>query len=163
MGLFSFIKDAGEKIFGSKEKEEAKAKLEAEAKEANENAVKAQVAANYVRKFGLEVNGLAITVDGEKATVKGEAKDQATKERVVLAVGNLDGIAQVDDQMTVATPPEPEAQFYTVEKGDTLSKIAKQYYGNANAYMKIFDANKPMLKDPDKIYPGQKLRIPAAQ
>ncbi|MEC8883779.1 MAG: peptidoglycan-binding protein LysM, partial [Bacteroidota bacterium] len=109
--------------------------------------------------LGLEVEGLDIKIDGETATVTGKAKDQATKEKVVLVVGNVDGIAQVDDQMS-AEHKEPEAQFHTVVSGDTLSKIAKKFYGNAMKYPVIFEANKPMLKDPDKIYPGQMLRIP---
>jgi nucleoid-associated protein YgaU len=77
----------------------------------------------------------------------------------VLAVGNVEGIARVDDRLEVTTP-QPEARYYTVAKGDTLSKIAQQHYGDANAYPKIFEANEPMLKHPDKIYPGQVLRIP---
>jgi nucleoid-associated protein YgaU len=77
----------------------------------------------------------------------------------VLVVGNTEGIASVDDRMTTAVQ-EPEAQFHTVVKGDSLSKIAKTYYGNAMKYPVIFEANKPMLTDPDKIYPGQVLRIP---
>jgi nucleoid-associated protein YgaU len=84
----------------------------------------------------------------------------------VLAVGNTEGIAKVDDRMTVAPKAMPEvakaapAQFYTVKAGDSLSKIAKQYYGDAQKYPAIFEANKPLLSDPNKIYPGQVLRIP---
>ena len=78
---------------------------------------------------------------------------------MLLCCGNVDGVEHVNDGLTV-TNPEPEAQFHTVVRGDTLSAIAKTYYGNANSYMKIFEANKPMLGHPDKIYPGQKLRIP---
>ena len=73
-----------------------------------------------------------------------------------------DVVGEVDDQMEVENK-EPEAQFHTVEKGDSLSKIAKKYYGNAMKYPVIFEANKPMLTDPDKIYPGQVLRIPAQE
>ena len=98
-------------------------------------------------------------IEGETATVTGKAKDQATKEKAVLIAGNVEGIAQVDDQLEVAEKA-PEAQFHTVVSGDNLSKIAKKYYGNAMKYPVIFEANKPMLKDPDKIYPGQVLRIP---
>lgn len=79
-----------------------------------------------------------------------------------MVIGNTNGIASVDDQMTV-DHVEPEARFHTVVKGDTLGKIAKQYYGNAMKYPLIFDANKPMLSDPDKIYPGQVLRIPSLE
>lgn len=94
----------------------------------------------------------------------GETADLATKEKVVLVVGNTNGISSVEDNITVAEVEEIEeeamAQFHTVEKGDTLGKIAKEYYGNAMKYPVIFEANKPMLTHPDKIYPGQVLRIP---
>ena len=159
MGLFDFIKNAGSNIFGSKEKEEARKKLEAEKKEANDNAIKERVAMDYVTKLGLEVEGLDINMEEGVARIGGIAKDQATRERVVLAVGNLDGIGQVQDEMVV-NAPEAEAQFYTVVSGDSLSKIAKKYYGNAMKYPEIFEANKPMLTDPNKIFPGQVLRIP---
>ena len=90
----------------------------------------------------------------------GVAADQATKEKIVLCCGNVSGVAKVNDMLTVEQPAD-ESRYYTVVKGDTLSAIAKKEYGNANAYMKIFEANKPMLSNPDKIYPGQLLRIPA--
>ncbi len=89
----------------------------------------------------------------------GTAPDQATREKILLAAGNVAGVAEVENRMTVARA-EPEAQFHTVVRGDTLSAIAKQFYGNANKYLAIFEANKPMLTHPDKIYPGQVLRIP---
>jgi len=92
-------------------------------------------------------------------TVSGLAADQATKEKEVLCYGNVERVAHVNDMMTVATPAD-ESKYYTVVKGDTLSKIAKEFYGNANKYPQIFEANKPMLTHPDKIYPGQLLRIP---
>ena len=87
------------------------------------------------------------------------AADQQTKEKILLCCGNVAGVAKVNDELRVAEPAD-EAKYYTVVKGDTLSKIAKEFYGNANAYPKIFEANKPMLSHPDKIYPGQTLRIP---
>lgn len=93
------------------------------------------------------------------ATIQGKVKSQADKEKIILAVGNIDHVAKVDDQMTVETP-EPESKFYTVKAGDNLSKISKEYYGDPNHYNKIFEANKPLLKDADDIYPGQVLRIP---
>ena len=106
---------------------------------------------------------LSIFIDADAATISGEAADQATKEKVVLLVGNSEGIATVDDKMTIAVAAVviPEAQFHAVINGDTLGKIAKKYYGNAMKYPEIFEANKPMLTDPDKIYVGQVLRIPA--
>ena len=151
MGLIDFVLGAGDKLFGPKESDqERSAKLE-----------------NQVRKMGLPVEMLRIDVKGEQATVNGKVKAQAIREKIVLAVGNTTGISKVDDRLELvvekaAAPKEPEAKYYTVIKGDSLSKIAKTQYGDAKKYPVIFDANKPMLKDPDKIYPGQVLRIPPA-
>jgi nucleoid-associated protein YgaU len=163
MSIISFLKDAGEKLFGKKV-QAAQASPTAAADtaaiaEANREA--ATAIERYINSMGLTVTGLTVTYDGASATAKvyGIAKDQETKEKVILSAGNIQGVAAVDDQMTVDRS-QPPAQFYTVVKGDTLSKIAKEFYGDANAYQKIFEANKPMLKHPDKIYPGQNLRIP---
>jgi nucleoid-associated protein YgaU len=150
MGLFDFVVTAGAALFGGARESdvERSAKLE-----------------SHVHVMGLDVKQLKIDVHGETATVSGEAASQAEREKILLTVGNTQGIGKVDDKMTVAAPkaaPAPEARFYTVVKGDTLSKIAKEFYGNAMKYPAIFEANKPMLKDPDKIYPGQVLRIPQA-
>ncbi|PHR69162.1 MAG: peptidoglycan-binding protein LysM [Lutibacter sp.] len=153
MGLFSFIKNAGARVFGiGKTTEE-------EAAEAATNL------RNAVETLGFEVADLNIGVEDDVATVWGEAANQATREKVVLVIGNTEGIASVDDRMTVALAEieEPAAQFHTVASGDTLGKIAKTYYGNAMKYPVIFEANKPMLSHPDKIYPGQVLRIPALE
>ena len=102
-----------------------------------------------------------MTFDGATGTVNvfGVAPDQESKEKIVLCCGNVSGVEKVNDHMTV-DQSKPEAQFYTVVSGDNLSKISKHYYGDANKYMQIFEANKPMLSNPDKIYPGQMLRIP---
>ena len=89
----------------------------------------------------------------------GVAPDQATREKIVLCCGNVAGVGAVKDMMSV-DQSAPEATYYTVVSGDTLSKIAKTHYGDANKYPAIFEANKPMLTHPDKIYPGQVLRIP---
>jgi len=164
MSLISFIKEAGEKLFG---KGEAKAAQEAAAtaptadniarlNEAAGNAIE-----EYVRTMGLKVEGLDVNFDGatSTATVSGQVPDQATKEKVLLCCGNVENVAAVNDMLTVKEKA-PEAQFYTVVKGDNLSKISKQQYGDPNKYQAIFEANKPMLKHPDKIYPGQVLRIP---
>ncbi|MCF6350143.1 MAG: peptidoglycan-binding protein LysM [Flavobacteriaceae bacterium] len=153
MGLFSFIKNAGAKVFGigKTTKEEA----------VEEAAEKASKLIDAVNALGFEVASLDIVLNGDTALVYGETADQATREKVVLVVGNTEGIATVDDRMTTAvTIEEPQAQFHTVVSGDTLGKIAKNYYDNAMKYPVIFEANKPMLSHPDKIYPGQVLRIP---
>ncbi len=147
MGLFSFIKNAGAKVFGiGKTTEE-------------ESFDKANALVDAVEKLGFEVVDMNVEVSGDTAIVWGEADSQETREKVVLVLGNTEGIANVDDRMTVAIE-EPQAQFHTVVSGDSLSKIAKKYYGDAMRYPIIFEANKPMLKSPDLIYPGQVLRIP---
>jgi nucleoid-associated protein YgaU len=161
MGLFDFVKNAGRKIFG-KDDDEPQAGPDPQAlarQRAAANQRKADSLVAEVNRLGITIDGLAVTVDGDLARVSGTASSQAEREKVVLVVGNTLGIARVDDQMVVSEP-EPEAVFYTVERGDTLSKIAKEQYGNAMKYPVIFEANKPMLTDPDKIYPGQVLRIP---
>lgn len=155
MGIFDFIKDVGEKLTGKDDEKDAQ-------KEALDERMKGNALMRHVMQLGLEVEKLRVDYDDGVATVTGAAADQATRERVVLAVGNTEGVAQVDDRMTVEAP-EPEATFYTVQKGDSLSKIAKEHYGDAMEYPVIFEANKPMLSDPDKIYPGQVLRIPALE
>jgi nucleoid-associated protein YgaU len=171
MGLFSFIKEAGEKLFGAKEVQAATVEVQqkpsdaAVKKKAEDMNMKAgEAITKYIRAQNLDATGLTVTFDGAKSEVSvyGIAPDLATKEKIVLCCGNVEGVGAVHDQMTVeVAASEPEAQFYTVVKGDTLSKIAKQYYGDAMKYPAIFEANKPMLKHPDKIYPGQLLRIPA--
>ena len=164
MGLMSFIKEAGEKLFG---KGEAKAAQEAAAKAPSPetiaalNATAAKAIADYVGTQTLQVEALDIAFDGASGavTVAGVAPDQATKEKVLLCCGNVSGVQQVNDLLTVKEAA-PEAQWHTVVSGDNLSKIAKKFYGDPNKYPAIFEANKPMLKHPDKIYPGQMLRIP---
>jgi nucleoid-associated protein YgaU len=165
MGLLSFIKEAGEKLFSKGTAQAAMTEAQAnpadadKAKAANDAAGDAILA--YINDQNLKATGLTVTFDGATATatVFGIADDQATKEKIVLCAGNVHGVESVNDQMTV-DQSQPEAQYYTVVRGDTLSKIAKQYYGDANKYPAIFEANKPMLKSPDLIYPGQMLRIP---
>jgi nucleoid-associated protein YgaU len=169
MGILDFVKSAGEKLFGAKEAEEAS---EAFAASPDDEAAKARLeemnrtAGDAIEAYnnsqGLSVTGLAVTFDGASgvATVFGVAGDQASKEKILLCCGNVTGVSKVNDMLTV-DQSEPEASFYTVVSGDNLSKIAKAQYGDANKYMIIFEANKPMLSHPDKIYPGQVLRIPA--
>lgn len=165
MGLLSFIKEAGEKLFGKGQAQAAMTAAQADpaseekVKAANDAAADAILA--YIETQQLKATGLTVTFDTGTgtATVYGVADNQATKEKIVLCCGNVQGVEAVNDQMTV-DQSQPEAQYYTVVKGDTLSKISKQYYGDPNKYNAIFEANKPMLKSPDLIYPGQMLRIP---
>ncbi len=160
MSIISFFKDAGEKLFGKAQAAPAQAAADPAAV-ATANREAASAIEKYISSLGLTATGLTVTYDGASATAKdfGVPKDQATREKIILAAGNVHGIAAVDDNMTVDLS-QPQSQFYTVVKGDTLSKISKQFYGDANDYQKIFEANKPMLTHPDKIYPGQNLRIP---
>lgn len=163
MGLLNFIKEAGEKLFGGKSAQAAPAAAAPAA--ASQDALNAQAATaieNYINIQNLGVSNLKVSYDGNQGlvTVTGEAPTQAIKEKITLCCGNVANVTSVDNQMQV-TAPEPEAQFHDVVRGDTLSAIAKKYYGNANKYPVIFEANQPMLTHPDKIYPGQKLRIPA--
>ena len=158
MGLFSFIKEAGEKLFGGKD---AQAATAAAPTQDELNAKASKAIETYIGTQNLGVSDVKVQFDGSqgKVTVLGTAPTQAAKEKVTLCCGNVSSVQSVDNQMTV-TNPEPEAQYHDVVRGDTLSAIAKKFYGDANKYPVIFEANKPMLSHPDKIYPGQKLRIP---
>ena len=140
MGLWNFVKNAGKKLGSRDDAADAPDK----------DALIAEIEA-----LGLEATGLDVSVDGDKVNVKGKAVSQEAKEKVILAVGNVKGVATVEDYVEGVDPV-----FHTVEKGDTLSAIARKTLGDANRYPEIFEANKPMLSHPDKIYPGQVLRIP---
>ncbi len=160
MSLISFIKEAGEKLFNLGKPDAIASGAPADVAALNQKAADAILA--YVKTQNLDVKNLAVAFDGASmtATVSGTAADQATREKVVLCCGNVDSVEKVNDQLTVNAASEA-SRFYTVKGGDTLSKISKEMYGDANKYDAIFEANKPMLKSPDRIYPGQVLRIPA--
>ena len=145
MSLLSFVKEAGEKLIDLLTPGNANASEQLK---------------EHISKVGLGNPNVQATVDGDKVTVTGEVASQEEKEKILLAVGNIAGVGSVDDQITVSGPVVVAAKFVTVVKGDTLSAISLRVYGDANKYQKIFDANKPMLKDVNKIYPGQTLRIP---
>ncbi|MGD9508543.1 MAG: peptidoglycan-binding protein LysM [Geminicoccaceae bacterium] len=153
MGLISFIKEAGRKLgIGSAEATQPEGSAVPDTPTVD--ALKAEI-----KGLGLNVKDLAVDVHGDTVKVSGTAPDQATKEKLVVALGNVAGVAAVDESVA-AEKAEPEAVIYVVKKGDTLSAIAQKHYGKASKYRTIFEANRPMLKDPDKIYPGQALRIP---
>ena len=165
MSLISFIKEAGEKLFNIVKPAEAAtpsaaAPSPADVAALNDTAGKAIL--TYIRTQNLSADNLDVTFDGatSTATVSGTAADQATREKIVLCCGNVRSVEHVNDHMTVAAE-SAAAKYYTVKSGDSLSKISQEMYGDANKYNTIFEANKPMLSHPDKIYPGQMLRIPA--
>ncbi|MDX9672230.1 MULTISPECIES: peptidoglycan-binding protein LysM [unclassified Pseudomonas] len=145
MSIFSFVKEAGEKLIDLLTPGNANASEQLK---------------EHISKVGLGNPNVQATVDGDKVTVTGDVASQEEKEKILLAVGNIAGVGSVDDQITVTGPVVVAAEFVEVKAGDTLSAISLRVYGNANQYEKIFEANKPMLKDVNKIYPGQKLRIP---
>jgi LysM repeat protein len=156
MGLFDFVASAGDKIFGSDDKKEDITTVSPE----RVNELREQRISQMLKDADIEIDHLKITADGELVTLEGNIKHQQDSEKATLVAGNQYGISRVDNRLEVESA-EPQAAFYTVKSGDTLSKIAKEHYGSANKYMVIFEANKPMLADPNKIYPGQTLRIPA--
>jgi len=180
MGIFDFVRNAGAKVGigdgadgnaeetvaaegGSildiaKKVKEAKGKSDAMAASFDESKKAAGIEA-YVKGLGLEIDDLDIRCDDGVATITGTAKNQASREKVILAVGNIADVGQVQDDIKVSDGSS-ESGMHVVVSGDTLGKIAKEYYDDASKYPIIFDANKPMLKDPDKIFVGQVLRIP---
>ncbi len=154
MGLLDFLKDAGKDLFGGKAGNEAQ-----------------EIKKEVERALGDNISNLGVRFDNGRVTLQGSAKSQAAKEKATLIAGNVRGVSHVDDDgitvagapaATTSAAPAAASRYYTIESGDTLSKIAKEYYGDANAYNKIFEANREVIGDPDKIYPGQRIRIPAA-
>lgn len=158
MGLFSFLKNAGSKVLKNAGAENDAA-ADAAANAAAADSRTAGVLKNMISGSGIPVENLDVEFSDGTATVYGLTTSVDDKEKVVLMLGNVDGIGAVDDRISVTTPP-PTSKFYEVKPGDSLSKIAKEFYGDPMKFNDIFEANKPMLKDPNMIYPGQTLRIP---
>ena len=141
MKLFKFGKDAGERVG---------------------DALTDNFFTNIFKRNKLENNDVKAEAKGDRVVLTGKAKTREEAEKIVVAAGNNAGVAEVESHIEVEEEA-PEATFYEVKSGDTLSGIAKAHYGDAMKYPKIFEANKPMLSDPDKIYPGQVLRIPPVE
>lgn len=191
MGFWDFVKDAGKSVFGPAEAAEpqaaprsAPAQQPAGQKAAPQQAAPQQAAPQQaqaapagrdaetkrkldalnaeVATLGLDSGDVRLFLDGDKVKVVSKGADRATMEKLILAVGNIKGIARVEadlpEESGASATPEPV--FHEVKKGETLSEIAQKHLGKASRYREIFEANRPMLSDPDKIYPGQKLRIP---
>lgn len=137
MGLLSFVANAGKKLLGLGD---------------DEGKIKNEIASSL---SSTPVDNLSVKVEGDKVVISGDAP-QDVKEKAALIAGNVDGIKNVEFEGV----EEAQDNFYTIVKGDNLSKISKKFYGDPNKYNKIFEANKEVIKDPDLIYPGQKIRIP---
>jgi len=144
MGLFSFLKGIGKKVGLGREAED--------------------IQKDIIEALGGSVENLDVAYDDGTVTLRGTVDSQATREKAVLLAGNVERVEKVDDQLTVNVP-EPEAVveepvFYTVQKGDSLWKIAQAHYGNGNKWEALFEANREVIKNPDLIYPGQQIRVP---
>lgn len=140
--LFKFAKEAGEKF-----------------REGVSNA--AEGIRDRIQGHKTEIKELKVEEASEgRIVLKGKARTRAEAEKAIVAAGNTPGVGEVEAHIDIEDEPD-QTVFYTVQKGDTLSKIAKAHYGDAMKYPTIFEANRPMLSDPDKIYPGQTLRIPS--
>ena len=141
MGLFDFATDLGKKLFGGED--DASEKIQ-----------------QHIEFDNPGVEGLKVEVEDGVAKVSGKAKDQSAYEKIVLMAGNVFGIAEVQaGELAVEEPAEIEVEYYVIQKGDTLWAIAQKHLGNGSKYTKIFEDNREVIKDPDLIYPGQKIRI----
>ncbi len=151
MGLLDFLRDKGDDVVGkAKEKE-------------HDPDAAAKVKQYIERRMGDQVSGLGVRYEGGRVTLIGKANSRAAREKAVLLAGNVRGVEQVDDdglRIEREEPKAPKVTYYTVESGDTLSKIAERHYGDPQKYKELFEANREVIQDPDKIYPGQKIRIP---
>ena len=141
MGLFDFVADMGKKIFGGDD----------------DPAEKIQ---DSIDEDNPGVSDLAIKFVDGVVHLSGAASSAESLEKAVLLAGNIQGVTEVNVDGMDAPAPEPEVLYYTIEKGDSLWKVADKHYGNGNDYQKLFEANKEVIKDPDLIYPGQKIRVP---
>jgi len=146
MGLFDFVKDVGRQIFDT----------DAEAADTIKQHLE-------IKTHGL--SNLDVQFDDGTVTICGDCATEAVREQAILIAGNIQGVSKVvaDDLKAPEAAPEvpvEKAEIYEIVSGDTLGAIAKRYYGNASKYMKIFEANKDIISDPNKIYQGQKIRIP---
>ncbi len=147
MGLFTFIKDAGAKLFGG-----------SSAMAATPDALK-----QTVESHGFDANKLNINIDGDKVKLSGQAMSQEEAEKIILSLGNTVGVAEVDTSDLKVQQPASQSTMYTVQKGDTLWEIAEKHYGKGQGakHTEIVKANSPPVKNPDMIQPGWVLRIPA--
>lgn len=143
MGLFDFARNIGKKLFDKEE--DAGEKIQEHISEDNPG-----------------LSNLSVSVEDGVATITGEAESASALEKAVLMAGNAMGISEVRAEGVTAPDSDIDVQYYEIEKGDSLWKIADKFYGDGNKYTQIFEENKEVIKDPDLIFPGQKIRIPSA-
>lgn len=146
MGIFDFIKNIGRELTGNEKPDE-------------------EIRESIEKELGDQIQNLRVEFSDGTVRLHGTAKSQAAKEKAVLLAGNVKEVERVDDSSLEApefakTDAASEPNFYTIQKGDSLSKIAQREYGDAQMWNALFDANREVIKDPDLIYPGQRIRIP---
>ncbi len=141
MGFLDFAANIGKKLFDREDEGSTKIK-------------------QYIEKDNPGVDDLQVAVNDGVAKLSGTAKSREAFEKAVLMAGNVKGIEEVNVDELKAPDEEGEVQFYEIQSGDTLWKIAQEYYGHGSKYTVIFQANREVIKDADLIYPGQKIRIP---
>jgi len=144
MGLLDFVKDIGRKLFPPHAKpEDAASKIQQE-----------------IQAASLGINNLGVQYADGNCSISGDCPSAEAMEKAVLIAGNVQGVGEVDVAGLKVPPPKEKVEYYIIQKGDNLSKIAKHYYGDPNKYPRIFEANREVIKDADLIFPGQKIRIP---
>ncbi|MGD8912285.1 MAG: peptidoglycan-binding protein LysM [Candidatus Thiodiazotropha sp.] len=141
MGLFDFAADLGKKLFAKDDDPAEK--------------IQQQIEANNPG-----IKNLDVAFENGKVTLSGNAESAEALEKTVLIAGNVQGVSEVTADSVSAPLQQAKVEYYTIERGDTLSAIAQRFLGKASDYQKIFEANREVIKDPDLIYPGQKIRIP---
>lgn len=141
MGLLDFASDMGKKLFGSEDEAPEKIK-------------------GLIEDDNPGIENLSVEVNDGVVTLSGTASSAEALEKAVLMAGNIEGVSEVNVDGVQAPELTANVEYYVIQSGDTLSGIAKKYLGNAMDYPKIFEANKEVIKNPDLIYPGQKIRIP---
>jgi len=141
MGLFDFVKEIGHKLF-------------------NRDAEAAEKIKQHIEATNPGITGLEVNFSNGVVSLSGQAASAEAMEKAVLLAGNVQGVSDVKIDGLQTPPVTEKVEYYIIKKGDTLSAIAKQFYGKANDYPKIFEANREVIKDANLIFPGQKIRIP---
>jgi nucleoid-associated protein YgaU len=161
MDLFGFVKDVGRRLFNKDEEAAQKIK-------------------EHILASNPGVEDLEVSFERGIVGLKGRCTRTDAFQKCILMAGNVQGVIDVDatgltpfvaprpeavpvggpHQHAHATPVESREEYYVIERGDTLSHIARRYYGEASSWPRLFEANREVIQDPDKIFPGQKIRVP---